>query len=131
MRTIGQYVTENPKQLSTQLSEFEQNVVTETATLKRDKAPRLISVDDDPVSPRKTYTVGQIARIDTDAGAVFFNLTPPADGLPGQFAVVQISGASGFTAVAVNCRINGGATYAPAAGLIVYRFEFDGKDFWN
>lgn len=131
MRTIGQYVTEDPKQLSTQLSQLEQNVVTETASIRSATAPRLVPVNDDPVSPRKTYTVGQTARINTGAGAVLFNLTPPMDGLPGQFAVLQINGAAGFTAIAVNCRINGGATYTPAAGLVVYRFEFDGKDFWN
>lgn len=132
MRTIGQYVTDDPKQLSTQLSNFEQNVVRETSDIRRSAEPRSLNVvDTSAAGPVLTFTIGQAARADSRIGALTFNLLPPSDGLPGEFVLFQAQGANGFVVNGIGCNVNGAAiaTITPST-QVVFRFFFDGKNFW-
>ena len=131
MRQITQFVTEDPGQLGTQLSRFEDNVVKETESIRKNFALSATAIDDDPFSPFKSYTVGQCARINSAAGAVSFYLSAPLDKLPGEFIVVQKTGANGFVAIGVNANVNGAAKLTVASGVIVSRFYFDGTDYWS
>lgn len=133
MNTISQFATDDPKQLGTQLSKLEQNVVKETADIRQGSELRAFPVDDDFSSPTRTYTVGQCARLDTTLGSPVINLSPPPDGLPGEVIVVQHKGTSGFVAVGINATINNAASAAFAAFpfAFVTRFYCDGKNFWS
>lgn len=133
MNTISQFATDDPKQLGTQLSKLEQNVVKETASIRQAFQLSAAPIDDDSLSPVKTFTVGQCARLDTTLASPVINLSPPADGLPGDVVVVQRAGTKGFIAVAINSTINNAAS-APFAAFpfaFVTRFYFDGTDFWS
>lgn len=133
MNTISQFATDDPKQLGTQLSKFEQNVVKETAAIRAEFEIAAAPTDDDFLSPTKTYTVGQCARLDTTLGSPTVRLSPPANGLPGEVIVVQRKGTSGFIAVGINANINN-ATSSPFAAFpfaFVTRIYCDGKNFWS
>jgi hypothetical protein len=130
MNTISQFATNDPKQLSTQLSNLEQNIVKETANIRSTYELAKVATDDDPVSPIKTYTTGQCARIDSTHGAVTLRLSAPADGLPGEILVVQAVGGNGFVAVGIGATINNAATRTFASAFVT-RFYFDGKNFWS
>lgn len=91
MRQIGQFVTQDPRQLSTQLSKLEQNVVKETADIRA-------SFDATPVPTEVVnqgggvYTAGQALIADTTAGSFLVNLAPPADRRPARMVVIVLSG---------------------------------------
>jgi hypothetical protein len=132
MRTVSQFITEDPKQLGTLLSKFEQNVVQETADIRQIFQLSPVASDGSAAVPiASTYTVGQSLRADTRIGAISFNLTPPSNGLPGEFVLIQVNGANGFVAIGVNCTINGATkiTTTPSA-QVVFRFYCDGKNYW-
>lgn len=133
MNTISQFATDDPKQLGTQLSKLEQNAAKETASIRASYELSAVPVDDDSSSPTKTFTVGQCARLDTTLATPVINLSPPADGLPGEVIVVQRNGTTGFIAVGINATINNAASAAFAAFpfAFVTRFYCDGKNFWS
>lgn len=133
MNTISQFATEDPKQLGTQLSKLEQNVVKETADIRSEFELAAVPTDDDFLSPTKTYSIGQCARLDTTLGSPTINLSAPASGLPGEIIIVQRKGTAGFIAVGVNATVNN----APSAPFAAFPFAFvtriycDGKNFWS
>lgn len=130
MNTISQFATDDPKQLGTQLSKLEQNVVKETASIRQAFELSAVPIDDDRASPIKTYTVGQCARLDTRAGIVTLHIAAPADGLPGELIVVQKQGTNGYVAIGINARVNGTTAFTSGPEK-VDRFYFDGTDFWT
>lgn len=132
MRTVGQFVTDDPKQLSTQLSQLEQNVVKETADIRLSREPRALDVIElSATGPVMTLTIGQAARLDSRVGAVTFNLSPPSDGLPGEFILFQAKGSNGFVVNGIGANVNNAANAAVTPSTqVVFRFFFDGKDYW-
>lgn len=132
MRTISQFVTDDPKQLGTQLSKFEQNVVQETSAIRSLYEISAVPTDVSAASGRAAvFTTGQCARADTRAGACTINLVRPANGLPGEFIFVQAVGGNGFVMNGIGCTVNGAASIAltPTA-QIVFRFYYDGANYW-
>jgi hypothetical protein len=127
MRQIGQFITSDKNQLSTQLSKLEQNIVKETADIRAayDATPMPTPI---VTKGGGTYTTGEALLADTSAGAFAVNLAAPADGKPARMIVINLS-ANILTLVPIAPALINLSTSFPASGG---KFElfFDSVNWW-
>lgn len=127
MRQIGTFSTDDPRQLMTQLSNLEQNIVKETGDIRAgfvpDFAPTRIAVGGG------IYSTGIALLADTSAGPFSVVLANPQNNVPGMMLVVNESG-NHFTVVpTAPTLINLAASNFYAAGL--FTLFFDGQNWWS
>lgn len=128
LRTLKQYITDDPGRLSSQLADLENNVVTETESIRNSYLVR-------PTPTARVivgggiYTVGQAVTIDTSAGSYAVNLAVPADRRPGWLYFIHVTSGT-LTLRPINATINNAATltHAVVGVLSVY---FDGAKWWS
>jgi len=128
MRAVKQFVTENPRQLSTQLSQLEQNVATEADDIRA-----TYDVTPVPTSPVTrgggVYTTGQALIADTNGGSFSVNLAAPVNGRPGRMIVINLSANVLSLVPRAPALLNLSTLAFPAPGGITQLF-FDGTNWW-
>lgn len=140
LKQIHQFITENLKHLSTQLSTFENNVSDETKAIREGYLPQFEQVSFTNVSPvSMTLLVGQAAQCDTSIGNVTVTLAASAVKSPpaGWHAIIKRSASNAITLkpsgqnLTGARRINATTSRVYAAATVgVFLVYFDGSDWW-
>lgn len=132
LRLLRQFITDNAARLSSQLSLFEQNVDTETRSIRSSFLPGLEPLTVNKSIPVKAYTVGQALECDMTLGSFDVVIGKPlAQGQKGLIAIVKLQGAGTVTVRPVRpMNINGLATKAYAAAGLAFIY-FDGTNFYG
>jgi hypothetical protein len=90
LRTIKQFITDSASRLSSQLTDFENNVLAETDSIRKGTLPR-------PAATARIltgggiFTVGQVVTVDTSAGNYEINLASPQDGQSGWLYIQHVT----------------------------------------
>lgn len=129
LRTIKQYITDDPERLSSQLADFESNVVTETDSIRNS-----YTVRPTPTARILTgggvFTVGQAVIIDTSAASYAVNLAAPADGRPGWVYFIHETTGTLTLRPTGSTTINNAATITHAVVGVLSVF-FDGTRWYS
>jgi hypothetical protein len=127
LRTIKQFITGDAKRLSSQLSDLENNVATETADIRTNyvqKAPQTARIS----KGGGVYTTGQTLIADTSAAVFSINLAAPRDGQPGWLYVIIEAGPSLTIRPVPPAKIN--ALTVGTIAQVVAPLYFDGSNWW-
>ena len=137
MKTIGQFIAENPQRLNSQLSQLESNIVKETQDIRASFATELEQKSFSLLTPvtARLY-VGQVGLCDTSVGNLSVTLASDPKHTPGFLAVLKTSAANtltlfptGANRVGASAQIDGAASFARGAiGLLL--IYFDGFEWW-
>ncbi len=127
MNTIKQFVTGNPGQLSTQLSNLESNVVSETADIRAKFVP--IPVTTAVVtSGGGSFSVGEAVIADTTLSTFTLNLTDPVNKAPGFAMLINRSSGNVTLKTIAPTLIQLSASLPFANGMWI--LFFDGTGWW-
>lgn len=122
MKQIGQFITTDQKQLATQLSTLEQNIVKETGDIRANFLPAPVRVT---ARDGGTYTTGQAVLSETPAAGIKILLTASA---PGFLIIINKTG-NNINASPITGSIDLGSSENFAGGnALVF---FDGTDWWR
>lgn len=128
LRTIKQYITDDPNRLSSQLADLENNVVTETDAIRNSYLVRPVPTARILVGGG-VYTVGQAVVIDTSGGNYTVNLAPPSDGQSGWvYFIHETSGVLTLRPIGTKT-INTAATFVHSS-VGVLTVYFDGSNWY-
>lgn len=125
LKLIRQFITDNAKRLSSQLSDFENNVQAETLNIRSTfvVAPVAVRVN----AGGGIYTTGQALLCDTSSAA-FGVLVSAKKNVPG-FLVLINKGPNAVTVRPLSGSIDQGSSISVASGnALIY---FDGADWWR
>jgi len=134
LRLIRQFIADNIPRLAAQLAQLEQNVDTETRSIRASFLPGLEPVSANGSNPMRTYSVGQAVECDMTIGSYELVLTKPqTSGQKGLLAVVKLAPANSVTVRPVApMKINGhpAKVYATPFQVLALIY-FDGTNFYG
>jgi hypothetical protein len=136
LKQIHNFNTDDTNRLQSQLSDFENNVATETKSIRESFIPSLEQRLTTGAAVTSTLLVGQMALCDTGAASVTVVLSAPPNQTPGWLAITKRAAANNVTLVPsglnrnrVTRRINATTSLVRAAVGVLWIY-FDGSDWW-
>jgi len=127
MRTIKQFITEDKQRLSSQLSDLENNVATETSDIRASFEPKAVQ------TPRITkgggvYTTGQTLIVDTSGGVFEINVANPKNNVPGWLHIIIEAGPSLNVRPIAPAKFN--TLVVASIAQVTAHMYFDGSNWW-